>query len=73
MVENIIKRAKKHLELFESGADIVDIGGESTRPGSKPISSKVEWNRIKNILKKIDKKKLISLRYKKIRHYGKRN
>ena len=54
--------AKKHLDhLFESGAHIVDIGGESTRPGSKPVSSKVEWNRIKNILKKIDNKKLISL------------
>ena len=47
--------------LFNSGADFVDIGGESTRPGSKPISSKVEWNRIKNILKKVGKKKFISL------------
>jgi len=54
--------SKKHLDyLFESGADIVDIGGESTRPGSKSISSKVEWKRINNILKKIDKKNLISL------------
>ena len=54
--------AKKHLDyLFKSGADIVDIGGESTRPGSKSVSSKVEWNRIKYILKKIDKKRLISL------------
>ncbi len=54
--------AKRHLEyLFKSGADIVDIGGESTRPGSNSISSRVEWNRIKDILKKIDKKKLISL------------
>jgi len=54
--------AKKQLNyLFESGADLVDIGGESTRPGSKPVSSKIEWNRIKNILKRIDKKKLISL------------
>ena len=54
--------AKRQLNyLFESGADLVDIGGESTRPGSKSISSKIEWNRIKNILKKIDKKKLISL------------
>ena len=54
--------AKKHLDyLFKNGADIVDIGGESTRPGSKSVSSKVEWNRIKDILKKIDKKKLISL------------
>ena len=54
--------AKKRLNyLFNSGANIVDIGGESTRPGSKPVSSKVEWNRIKNILKKINKKKFISL------------
>ena len=54
--------AKKQMNyLFESGADIVDIGGESTRPGSKSVTSKVEWKRIKNILKKIDKKKIISL------------
>ena len=54
--------AKKQLEyLFKSGANIVDVGGESTRPGSKSISSKVEWGRIKNILNKIDKKKLVSI------------
>ncbi len=54
--------AKNQLEyLFESGADLVDIGGESTRPGSKAISSKMEWKRIKNILIKIKKKDLISL------------
>ena len=54
--------AKKQLEnLFKSGANLVDIGGESTRPGSKPVSLKVEWKRIKNILKDIDKKKIISL------------
>ncbi len=59
---NSISSAKRHLDyLFKSGANLVDIGGESTRPGSKPISSTIEWNRIKNILKKIDKKKLISL------------
>ena len=54
--------AKKQLDnLFNSGADLVDIGGESTRPGSKTVNSKVEWNRIKKILKNIDKKKFISL------------
>ena len=59
---NRVSSAKKHLDyLFKSGADLVDIGGESTRPGSQPISSKIEWNRIKNILKKTNKKKLISL------------
>ena len=59
---NRINSAKKHLNfLFKSGANLVDIGGESTRPGSQSITSKVEWNRIKNILKKINKKKMISL------------
>ncbi len=56
------KLAKKHLDyLFEKGADLVDIGGESTRPGSKHINSKIEWNRLKNILKIFNKKKVISL------------
>ena len=49
------------LNLFKIGANIIDIGGESTRPGSKSISNKQEWNRIKNILKSIDKKITISL------------
>ena len=57
-----VKLAKKQLDfLFKSGANLVDIGGESTRPGSKSISSKIEWNRIENVLKKIGKKKIISL------------
>ena len=47
--------------LFNSGANLVDIGAESTRPGSKAVSIKVEWNRLKKILRKIDKKKMISL------------
>tara|TARA_Y100000389_G_scaffold88916_1_gene85407 strand:+ start:1180 stop:2226 length:1047 start_codon:yes stop_codon:yes gene_type:complete len=59
---NQINLAKKQMDfLFESGAQLVDIGGESTRPGSKPISLNTEWDRIKNILKKINKKKVISL------------
>ena len=44
--------AKKQIEyLFQSGAEIVDIGGESTRPGAKSISPKTEWSRIKHVLK----------------------
>ena len=59
---NKVSLAKKQLKyLFKSGADIVDIGGESTRPGSKAISSKIEWKRVSNILKDIKKKKVISL------------
>ena len=47
--------------LFKSGADIVDVGGESTRPGSKPISKKKEWSRIEKVIKKISKKIPLSL------------
>ncbi len=49
------------IKLYESGASIVDVGGESTRPGSKPVNKKQEWNRIKKILKLIVKKIPISL------------
>ena len=54
--------AEKQLHyLFECGADLVDIGGESTRPGSKAISLDKEWGRVKNVLNKIRKRQVISL------------
>ena len=49
------------LHLLKSGADIIDIGGESTRPGSKSINKEKEWNRIKDILKDSNKKFPISV------------
>ena len=47
--------------LFYFGADIIDVGGESTRPGSKAITTKEEWNRIKRIIGKIRKKIPLSI------------
>jgi len=47
--------------LFKFGADIVDVGGESTRPGSRTISEKKEWSRIEKIIKEISKKIPLSL------------
>ena len=41
--------------MIESGATIIDIGGESTRPGSKTINDQGEWDRIKNIVIKFKK------------------
>jgi len=38
------------LELERSGADLLDIGGESTRPGATPISAKEELLRILRVL-----------------------
>jgi len=54
--------ALNHIEnLFRDGANLVDIGGESTRPGSKSISTKIEWSRIEKVLEKINKKQIISI------------
>ena len=55
------KGLKHALEMFSLGANIIDIGGESTRPGSKAITSKIEWQRIEKIIKSISKKIPISL------------
>ena len=46
------------LKLFNSGSNIIDVGGESTRPMSKKIKIKDEWNRIKLTLEKLRKKKI---------------
>ena len=37
--------------MIASGASIIDIGGESTRPGSKIVQEKDEWSRVENIIK----------------------
>ena len=41
------KAVKHATRMYSSGANLIDIGGESTRPGSKGINVKLEWNRIK--------------------------
>jgi len=41
------------LELVAEGADILDIGGESTRPGSGPLDPDAELGRVMPALKKI--------------------
>ena len=35
---------KHAVYLFKSGTNIIDVGGESTRPGSREIKIKIEWN-----------------------------
>ena len=41
------ERAIAHgLELVEAGADIVDVGGESTRPGADPVPAEEELRRV---------------------------
>lgn len=48
--------------LIKKGCEILDIGGESTRPGAKDVKKIIEWKRINKTLKKVRKlNKFISL------------
>lgn len=51
--QNAVNRG---LQLIEEGADILDIGGESSRPGSDPITAEEEKKRILPVLSEIRKK-----------------
>lgn len=45
--EEAIRRAKN---LIEEGASIIDLGGESTRPGATPLTWEEEWSRLEPVL-----------------------
>lgn len=39
------------IRMVEEGADVIDVGGESTRPGAQPVSVKEEMNRVVPVIK----------------------
>ncbi|GAA0117354.1 dihydropteroate synthase [Clostridium senegalense] len=51
-VDNAVKRA---MEMIENGVDIIDIGGESTRPGHKSVGLEDELERVIPVIKAIRK------------------
>ena len=56
---NNLKLAKKQInKLINDGANMIDVGGESTRPGSTTVLKSTEWSRIKNSLNYIKTKKI---------------
>ena len=55
------KGIKHAFEMINAGANLIDVGGESTRPGSKTVNPKNEWNRIYRILRLVCKKVPVSL------------
>ncbi len=62
--ENLDSAVSHSFDMINSGADIIDIGGESTRPGSVAIDAQDEINRVIPIIKKIKelkKDQLISI------------
>ena len=50
--ENAIKHAKK---LTDQGVDIIDVGGESTRPDAKPVSEEEELRRVIPVVEVLEK------------------
>src|SRR5687767_14871583 len=38
------------LRMVEEGADLLDVGGESTRPGAEPLDLEEEWRRVGPVL-----------------------
>lgn len=48
--DNTLKYA---INMIEEGADIIDVGGESTRPGSDPVTETEELNRVIPVIKEI--------------------
>jgi dihydropteroate synthase len=43
-------------KLVEDGADIIDVGGESSRPGARPVSAKEEISRTIPLIRSLSKK-----------------
>src|SRR5271169_261556 len=51
-VESAVRRG---LELVEEGADFIDIGGESTRPGADPLPLDDELRRVLPVIERLAK------------------
>lgn len=46
---------KQGIKMTEEGADIIDVGGESTRPGSNPITIEEELSRVIPVIESLSK------------------
>ncbi|MFN4227124.1 MAG: dihydropteroate synthase [Candidatus Ratteibacteria bacterium] len=55
------KAIERGIEIEKQGADIIDIGGQSTRPGSKIISEKEEIERVIPVIKTLSKELKIKI------------
>ncbi|MEA3506768.1 MAG: dihydropteroate synthase [Elusimicrobiota bacterium] len=49
------RAVKRAFEMAEEGADIIDIGGQSTRPGSSPVDTDTERERVVPVIKELKK------------------
>lgn len=53
---NTVEKAQRRVQqLFDEGADMIDIGAESTRPGAKETELVEEWNRLAPVVRSLKK------------------
>src|SRR5438034_3688447 len=51
------EKALEHAEqMISEGADIIDVGGESTRPGAEPVSLEEEMRRVIPVIEELAKR-----------------
>ncbi|MBI5637891.1 MAG: dihydropteroate synthase [Nitrospinae bacterium] len=52
---------RRAFKMIEEGADIVDVGGESSRPGARPVPEKEELRRVIPVIEAVRKKSAIPI------------
>ncbi|MDQ2086381.1 dihydropteroate synthase [Herbivorax sp. ANBcel31] len=52
---NLDGAVRRAIDMVKNGADIIDVGGESTRPGYEPVDPLAEINRVAPVIEKIVK------------------
>jgi dihydropteroate synthase len=50
---NVRRAVARIKEMLNAGADVIDIGGESTRPGARAVSAAVEMGRVLPVIKAV--------------------
>ncbi len=53
------KAIEAGLQMARDGADIIDVGGESTRPGATPVEEEEEWKRVSTVVEALAKSGLV--------------
>lgn len=51
--QDVLSAMKRVERMLDEGADIIDIGACSTRPGSSPVGTEEEWKRLEPVLRTI--------------------
>jgi 2-amino-4-hydroxy-6-hydroxymethyldihydropteridine diphosphokinase / dihydropteroate synthase len=73
LYENADKCIEHAIKLNKDGAEVIDIGAESTAPNAKPLTAEQEWQRLEPILALLSKEKTNFIIQPKIsidtRHY----